>query len=364
MFQQSVLAAGFLWLSGALAGYQASATDNIAIYWGQNSAGAADAGNSQKSLSDYCSDTDVDIIPIAFLSKFNPIGLDLTNMEDDKNIGQEITSCQKAGKTVLLSIGGAMFTQGPSSPQQAQSLADQVWGMFGPKGNGGGDRPFGDAVVDGFDLDIESPLQNIAPFATRLRQNIDKANGGGGQKFYLSAAPQCPYPDQNNQDILQGDGAVAFDFIMVQFYNNAKCDIRIFGSDEANSDPSKAGFNMDQWDQWAHSSKNPNTKVFLGIPGGPSAVTLSEKESYKEPETLGAIIAYSKKFSSFGGVMIWDMSQATTNPGFLDAVSNSVNGNGNGDGSGSGSGSGNTARQSSNASLQKARRTHQREWKM
>ncbi|KAI2615182.1 glycoside hydrolase family 18 protein [Hypoxylon sp. NC1633] len=367
MFWQSTLIIGLLWAIGVSAGYNPGATDNLAVYWGQNSAGAADAGKSQMSLSEYCSNAEVDIIPIAFLSNFNPIELDLTNMDDDKNMGQEVASCQKAGKTVLLSIGGSMFTQGPSSPQAAQALADKVWSMFGPTGSGGSsNRPFGNTVVDGFDLDIEAPLQNMAPFAARLRQNIDKANSGGGQKFYLSAAPQCPFPDVNNQAMLQGDSAVAFDFVMVQFYNNAKCDIRIFDDPAAKSDPSQAGFNMDQWDQWAHSSKNPNTKVFLGIPGGPTAVTPSEKASYQDPNALAPIIAYSKKFSSFGGVMIWDMSQVWANPGFLDTVTNDVkcppaanaNANANADANG------NTARQSNTSSVQRARRAHQREWKL
>ncbi|KAI2777209.1 glycoside hydrolase family 18 protein [Daldinia loculata] len=361
MLSRSVLATSLLWASKALAGYQAGASDNIAIYWGQNSAGATDAGKSQKSLSEYCTRAEVDIIPVAFVSSFNPIEVDLTNMADDKNMAEEITTCQNAGKTILLSIGGAMFTSGPSSPQDAQSLADKIWAMFGPPGNGdGGNRPFGNAVVDGFDLDIEAPLPNMAPFAARLRENIDKANAGGNRKFYLSAAPQCPFPDLNNQAMLQGDGAVAFDFVMVQFYNNPKCDIRVFNglgsgsgsvSTRDTNDPMKTGFNMAQWDEWARTSKNPNAKVFLGIPGGPTAVSPSEKASYKAPNSLGPIIAYSKQFSSFGGVMIWDMSQVWANPSFLDAISKGIKCSPKGN-----------ATRSTSAATQTIRRVHQREW--
>ncbi|KAI1139478.1 glycoside hydrolase family 18 protein [Hypoxylon sp. FL0543] len=327
MISYSILAAGLLWAPKALAGFDPGSSDNIAIYWGQNSAGVSNTGQSQKSLGDYCKNTDVDIIPIAFLSSLDPVTLDMTNMDSDKNIGQEISQCQAAGKTILLSIGGATFTTGPSSPEQAQQLADQVWSMYGP-GNGD-NRPFGEAVVDGFDLDIEAPLQNIAPFAARLRENMDKANSGGSkQKFYLSAAPQCPFPDQNNQAMLQGDSAIAFDFLMVQFYNNPKCDVRTFDASSSSSASKRDsnGFNMDQWDQWAHSSKNPNVKVFLGIPGGPTAVTSSQKESYQTPDKLAPILAYSKKFSSFGGVMVWDMSQVFANEGFLDKVASGLKG--------------------------------------
>ncbi|KAI2463186.1 glycoside hydrolase family 18 protein [Annulohypoxylon bovei var. microspora] len=350
MFSYPIFITCFLWASRALAGYDAGVTENIAIYWGQNSAGYANVGEPQKTLADYCTNAAVDIIPIAFLSSFNPIQLSLTNMDDDKNLGQEIAACQSAGKTMLLSIGGAMFYTGPSSPQQAEYLADQVWAMFGPPSGGPAPRPFGNTVVDGFDLDIEAPLQNIAPFAARLRSHIDSANSNGGQRFYLAAAPQCPFPDQNNQALLHGDSAVAFDFVMVQFYNNAKCDTRVFGSA---TDASQTGFNMDKWDAWARSSKNANAKVFLGVPGAPSAVSPSEQESYQPPKQLAPIIAYSKRFSSFAGVMIWDMSQVWANPGFLDAVSNDVK-----------CPPAAGARVSNIAPIRRARRNHQREWIM
>ncbi|KAI1799200.1 glycoside hydrolase family 18 protein [Daldinia bambusicola] len=366
MLRRSVLTACLLWGSKAFAGYNPGTSDNIAIYWGQNSAGAIDAGKSQKPLSEYCSRAEIDIIPVAFVSNLNPIELDLTNMADDKNMAEEVKSCQSAGKTILISIGGATFTSGPSSTEHARTLADQIWNMFGPPGNIGSEkRPFGDAVVDGFDLDIEAPLPNMAPFAARLREHIDQANGGGGgRKFYLSAAPQCPFPDQNNRVMLQGNEAVAFDFVMVQFYNNRKCDIRVFDgtSTDSNSastqdtnDPMKSGFNMAQWDEWARSSKNPNAKVFLGIPGGPTAVTPSEKASYKAPNALKPIIAYSKQFASFGGVMVWDMSQVWSTPNFLDTISKDVKC--------LSAASRNAARRSTGPGVgQKTRRAHQREW--
>lgn len=87
MFRQCVFAAGLLWAGQTLAGYHPGASDNIAIYWGQNSAGAVDAGKSQKTLAEYCSNAAVDIIPIAFLSNFSPVELSLTNMEKNDNIG-------------------------------------------------------------------------------------------------------------------------------------------------------------------------------------------------------------------------------------------------------------------------------------
>jgi chitinase len=52
-----------------------------------------------------------------------------------------------------LALGGASGSYGFTSDSQATSFADTLWNTFGA-GNSS-TRPFGDAVVDGFDLDIE-----------------------------------------------------------------------------------------------------------------------------------------------------------------------------------------------------------------
>ena len=66
-----------------------------------------------------------------------------------------IKTCQSKGKITLLSMGGAASNGQFSSEAQARDFADLVWKMF----LGGNDpaipRPFGDAVFDGIDLDIE-----------------------------------------------------------------------------------------------------------------------------------------------------------------------------------------------------------------
>ena len=60
----------------------------------------------------------------------------------------------------------------------------------------------------------------------------------------------------------------------------------------------------------------------LGIPGNTGAAGAG----YETGSTLAAVISYSKSFSSFGGVMIWDMSQVYANPGFLDGVNSDLGG--------------------------------------
>ena len=65
----------------------------------------------------------------------------------------DIKTCQKKGKTILLSLGGAAGAYGFANDKDAVAFADTLWATFG--GGKSESRPFGDAVVDGFDLDIE-----------------------------------------------------------------------------------------------------------------------------------------------------------------------------------------------------------------
>ena len=53
--------------------YGDTCNTNVVGYWGQNSYGAANSGdtaNYQQRLSYYCNDNSVDVIPIAFLNVF------------------------------------------------------------------------------------------------------------------------------------------------------------------------------------------------------------------------------------------------------------------------------------------------------
>jgi chitinase len=188
-----------------------------------------------------------------------------------------------------------------------------VWDMFGPVNSGSNvDRPFGSAVVDGFDFDFESSVNNIVPFGQKLRSLMDSSSA---KPFYLTSAPQCVYPDAANGPALAG--AVAFDFIMIQFYNNW-CGTINFNEGSATQN----AFNFDVWDNWAHSvSANPDVKILLGIPANTGA-----GGGYTSGSKLAAAIQWSKQFSSFGGVMMWDMSQLYANSGFLGEVTSALKG--------------------------------------
>ncbi|KAK3323872.1 glycoside hydrolase superfamily [Cercophora scortea] len=315
---------GITLISGALAGFSSGATNNVAIYWGQNSANQA---GSQQRLATYCSNTKLNIIPLAFLYVIkNPTLINFANAGDNctvfagsqllscPQIEADIKTCQSQGKSILLSIGGATYTEGGfTSSTEAITWANTLWAMFGPPQSSSTiNRPFGTAVIDGFDIDVEATSQNLVPFANQLRTNMDSATSG--KAFILSVAPQCPYPDAANNEMLS---AVRFDFVSVQFYNNY-CGVSSYVPGAA----SQNNFNFGTWDNWAKTvSKNPNVKILLGIPGSASA-----GGGYVSGSQLAAVVGFSKGFSSFGGVMIWDMSQVFANAGFLDSVAAALGG--------------------------------------
>jgi len=207
----------------------------------------------------------------------------------------------------MLSLGGDAYTEGGfTSASLATTGAEKTWAQFGPaQPNSGALRPFGTAVLDGFDFDFEANTQNMAVFANRLRTLMAASSS---KPYYLSAAPQCPFPDWYNKDIIDN---VPLDFVNVQFYNNG-CG----ASSYVPGAPDQWNFNFNQWDDWARgASKNPAVKVLLGVPSNTGA-----GRGYLSPTALQPVITFSAKFASFGGVMMWDASQAGQNPGFISSV--------------------------------------------
>ncbi|KAJ9137686.1 Endochitinase 33 [Pleurostoma richardsiae] len=316
--------------------FSSSATTNLAVYWGQNSFNQA---TSQRRLADYCKDIEINvchplpvrydsshafqIIPLAFLVTIRNPTVNFANAGDNctvitgstllscPQLEEDIMACQGTyGKTIMLSIGGSTYAEGGfPSDAAAIAAAESIWAAFGPVQPAGGySRPFGTSVVDGFDLDFESPVQNMVPFVERLRVLMDAAMTSGGKAYYLSAAPQCPFPDIANNDLLTSN--ISFDFISVQFYNNF-CGVASF--DTVAGTPS--AFNFDEWDRWAQTSANPRTKILLGILANTGA-----GRGYVPSSALGPILSYCRQFSSFGGVMMWDMSQLHENAPFLGDV--------------------------------------------
>lgn len=211
---------------------------------------------------------------------------------------KDIGTCQKNGKTILLSIGGDAGAKIDfPTAEAATKNAQLIWSMFGPTPASGEkpSRPFGEAVIDGFDLDIETKPQHYAEWAHKMRELMGPAKDGKG---YLTAAPQCPVPSGNPiGSILNG---TEFDMFFVQFYNNP-------------CGPHNETYTFSDWNTFAQNK----TKVFLGLPAD---VDAAPSGGYIKPEELGEVIKETKDNDMFGGVMLWDASQAWTNDNYHTKV--------------------------------------------
>lgn len=299
-------------LASSAQAFSASANTNVAYYWGQNSAGGS---GTQESLAYYCETEDADIMVLAFLNTFYSTGgyptlafggsacssgtyLSGTSLLQCPDIAADIATCQSLGKKVLLSLGGASGSYGFTSDSEAEEFATELWNLFGGGSSSIG-RPFEDAIIDGFDLDIEGgSTTGYAAFADKMREYYDSDTS---RAYYLSAAPQCPYPDAYVGTALSNS---VFDFIFVQFYNNY-CGMNAWEADAAN-----ANFNYDTWDTFVKSSPNPDAKLFLGVPGSSSAAG----SGYTSASTVGQAANYLQEtYDTFGGIMVWDASQAWAN---------------------------------------------------
>lgn len=299
-------------IASSASAFSASANTNVAYYWGQNSAGGS---GTQESLAYYCETEDADIMVLAFLNTFYSTGgyptlafggtacstgtyLSGTSLLQCPDIAADIATCQSLGKKVLLSLGGASGSYGFTSDSEAEEFATELWNLFGGGSSSIG-RPFEDAIIDGFDLDIEGgSTTGYAAFADKMREYYDSDTS---KAYYLSAAPQCPYPDAYVGTALSSS---VFDFIFVQFYNNY-CGMNVWEADAAN-----ANFNYDTWDTFVKSSPNPDAKLFLGVPGSSSAAG----SGYTSASTVGQAANYLQEtYDTFGGIMVWDASQAWAN---------------------------------------------------
>lgn len=255
----------------------------LVVYWGQN-------GN-EGSLTATCATGKYDIVNIAFLSTFGAGRRPILNLAGHCNpssngcraLSADIRNCQRRGVKVMLSIGGGGGHYSLSSAADANAVADYIWRNF--LGGHSNSRPLGDAVLDGVDFDIEAGTGQAyyAALARRLSQYSRSA-----KKVYLSAAPQCPFPDHwTNQALLTG----LFDYVWIQFYNNPECEF-IAG----NPGKFKAS-----WRTW--STKIPATKFFVGLPASKGAAGNGYVPS---GELVSQVLPFVKQSAKYGGVMLWD----------------------------------------------------------
>ncbi|EIW80350.1 glycoside hydrolase family 18 protein [Coniophora puteana RWD-64-598 SS2] len=327
-FTTFIVGASLLGLAAPAMAFDMSANTNLAVYWGQNSYGAthtSDTANWQQPIEYYCQDDSIDTIPIAFVIEFFGTGnipvMNLANtcnnvdnstfsgtdMPDCSALAAGIEACQAKGKTVTISLGGATGAIGFTSDSQAQTFAQTIWDLY--LGGSSTTRPFGAAVLDGVDLDIEGgSTTGYSAFVTALRTLMD----GGDKSYYITAAPQCPFPDAYLGTTLD---EVGFDAVYVQFYNNY-CGVNDYGNSN--------DWDYSLWDNWAtNTSPNKNVKVYIGAPASSTAAN----SGYVDAATLGSILQATKaQYASFGGAMLWDASQAYANGRYDQAIKSALGG--------------------------------------
>ncbi|XP_078164956.1 hevamine-A-like [Carex rostrata] len=252
---------------------------SIAVYWGQN-------GN-EGTLADTCATGNYAFVMLAFLTTFGngqtPV-LNLAGHCDPASgtctgLTSDIQSCQSMGIKVILSLGGASGSYQLTSTSDAQNVADYLWNNY--LGGSSSSRPLGSAVLDGIDFDIES---GSSDYYGDLANSLKQYNS----KVYLTAAPQCPYPDTYLGPALQTG---LFDYVWVQFYNNAPC--QYSSGDITNL--------VNSWNTWTSSFQVTN--VFLGIP----ASTDAAGSGYIPPNDLTSqVLPAIKGSSKYGGIMLWN----------------------------------------------------------
>ncbi|TPX38818.1 chitinase [Synchytrium endobioticum] len=305
---------------------QLSSGKVISLYWGQSGT------DTEKSLKYYCDpslglrNTQADVLIVSFVYLW-PSGtipgtsspmplLDLaghcgntygsTRYLSCSAIGAEIEFCQKRGKKVFISLGGAdgKLDFSKSSPAL---LATALWNLYfgGTSAPYNAYRPFGtgsdgkNIVLDGVDFDVEQgALHGLALVGASLRAYF---NANAAKKYYISAAPQCPFPDEwmgPSPGSLLSDAATKIDIVGIQFYNNY-CGLSYYPQVTA-GDGSNA-YNYAQWAKKYAASVSWDVKLIVLAPA-----TSAAGANYASPDKMKQILAYSKSLGYFGGTGMWD----------------------------------------------------------
>ncbi len=252
----------------------------------------------------------------------NPSGTSSPLLSNCPNIGPDIKTCQSLGKKVLLSLGGGIpNNQHVNSDTTAVSIANFLWRAFGPDKESTTSmfpRPFGNAVVDGFDFDIENVLASgensgdlSRGYGTMISTLRSLYTSDKSKPYYISGAPQCIVPDTHLANAIKTSW---FDFLFVQFYNTPSCSARAY------FDHSYGGTNTNiSFDKWISfvkaSSFNKNVKVYMGLPASNSNQVVYDPKMYLAPSEANTIIkAFQCKYpTNFGGVMVFEATYSEMN---------------------------------------------------
>jgi len=279
--------------------FQSTNAGDLVIYWGQD--------NGDGLLRDTCNTGLFKIVNIAFLSTFGSGRQPQLNLAGHcvppncQKLRNSINICQSRGIKVMLSIGGEYRnTYSLSSPEDASQLADYIWNNF--LGGNSPSRPFGDAILDGVDFDIEGGSKlHYATLALKLNDHYKSSR----KKFYLTAAPLCIFQDNILQRAINTG---LFDYVWVQFYNSpGAC---YFVSNNPTSFKTT-------WSQWINSMTTK--KVFVGLPASPKASGFVEAQ-----DLINQLLPIVKSSPKYGGVMLWNRRDDVQSGGYSSKIKGNV----------------------------------------
>lgn len=192
-----------------------------------------------------------------------------------QQVAKDIEYCQSQKKLVVLSLGGAAGNYGLDGQSDAESLATQLWQMYGPVQKGyTGPRPLGNVVLDGFDLDIENNVgaYNYVFLIWKFRELFATDRS---KQYFITGAPQCVVPDASMGDMIFNS---PFDYLFIQYYNTPACAARgeISGFDPVNGQ--NQYFTFDAWADFVRTpfSQSAKSKLLIGLPASTTAADSDE----------------------------------------------------------------------------------------
>ncbi|KAJ4962375.1 hypothetical protein NE237_022314 [Protea cynaroides] len=258
-----------------------SLAGGIAIYWGQN-------GN-EGTLNDTCASGLYSYVNIAFLVTFGGGQTPVLNLAGHCDptygtcaiFGSQIKYCQSLGIKVMLSLGGGAGNYNLTSKQDARNVSKYLWHNY--LGGKSSSRPLGNATLNGIDFDIETGTTEYWNYLAWYLFRYSKP----WKKVYLTAAPQCPFPDKY---VGQALNTTLFDYVWVQFYNNPQCEY--LSGNVTNL--------LNSWKVW--TTKVPARKIFIGLP----ASTDAAGSGFIPADVLiSEVLPVANASCKYGGVMLW-----------------------------------------------------------
>ncbi|XP_042481537.1 acidic endochitinase-like [Macadamia integrifolia] len=281
-----------------------SIAGRITTYWGQN--------ENEDTLTNTCATGKYAFVNVAFLYIFGYGQTPQINLDGHCNsssggctaVSDGIRNCQNRGIKVFLSIGGGSGSYTISSSADAKNVADYLWNNF--LGGSSSSRPLGDAVLDGIDFNIETGSTQYYGDLARYLSGYSKH----GKKVYLTAAPQCRYPDSHPYSLSMGSALKTglFDYVWVQFYNNPLCQYN----------PGNVNNLLSSWRKW--TSSVPATKIFMGLP----AASMAAGSGFIPANVLNSqVLPVIKTSAKYGGVMLWN-KYYDDETGYSNSIKNNV----------------------------------------